>query len=95
MDAEKQSKRATQYNRAAFDVQYPPDSALRKPTPKPVFDKKIYDQEYLKKYYSRMAISAPKEKRYKERIKVLADRENISVNQWIIRAIEKELERYE
>lgn len=59
------------------------------------FDANKYRQSYQKEHYGRLGIQYPKDKNYKERIQAIATRDGISVNQWIIRAIEKELEWYE
>ena len=59
------------------------------------FDKVKYDHAYVKGHYDIISTNVPKEKNLKERIKAVADREGISVTQWVIKALERELEWYE
>ena len=57
--------------------------------------KSQYIHGYIKEHYVRTEIMWPKEKNLKQRIKAAAERDGISSTQWIIKAIEKELEWYE
>ena len=54
-----------------------------------------YKQAYNQTHYESVLIQYPKERGYKARVKAIADKQGISVNAFIIRAIEKELEWYE
>ena len=59
------------------------------------FDQNKYIQAFNKEHYGRIAIQYPKDMKLKERIKELAERDGVSVNQWILRAIKERLEWYE
>lgn len=59
------------------------------------FDQNKYIQQYQKEHYQSILIQAPKEQHLKERAKEQAQKQGLSLNQFIIRAIEKELEWYE
>lgn len=59
------------------------------------FDKTAYDTQFRREHYDTLKILLPKEDNIKERIKILAEREEISLNQWVIRAIRERLEWYE
>lgn len=55
------------------------------------FDQTKYQNQYTKAHYDLIQICVPKDEHLKERIKPLADQENMSVSQWILRAINKYL----
>lgn len=64
------------------------------------FDSKAYRREYMREYRKqahteRLSVECPKDNNLKQRIKAVADRQGLSINQWVIRALEKELEWYE
>lgn len=59
------------------------------------FNKIKYDNQYAKDHYDILRAACPKSKNLRERIKAAAERDQISPTQWIIKAIEKELEWYE
>ena len=59
------------------------------------FDKAKYDNQYRKDHYNVINIRLPKDSNLKAQIQELAERENISVNQWILRAIKERLAWYE
>ncbi len=59
------------------------------------FDKAKYDNQYRKDHYNVINIRLPKDDNLKAQIQELAERENISVNQWILRAIKERLAWYE
>lgn len=52
-----------------------------------------YKADYNKTHYDSILIQYKHELNYKERIKALADDEGISVNAWILRAIDNQLRR--
>ncbi len=52
-----------------------------------------YKAEYDNANYDKILLRFKCEDRYKERIKLLADDEGISVNAWILRAIDTQLRR--
>ena len=52
---------------------------------------KRYNAEYIKAHYTSILVQYRHELRYKERIKILADEEGISVNAWILRTIDEKL----
>lgn len=58
-------------------------------------DQYKYQDQYNRDHYERIKVILPKDQHLKERIKTLADREGISVNQWLLRAIQERLEWYE
>lgn len=49
--------------------------------------------DYKRVHYANILVYYKQELEYKERIKILADDEGISVNAWILRAIENQLRR--
>lgn len=55
----------------------------------------LYKQAYNRSHYESILVQYPKDKAYKDRIKTVATADGLSVNQWILKAIEKELEWYE
>ena len=55
------------------------------------FDQTKYQIQYIRDHYEQIMLKVPKDEHLKERLKTLADQENISVNQWILRAIYKYL----
>lgn len=59
------------------------------------FEQGKYIRSYMNNHYGRTEIVWPKDKDFKNRIKAVAEKDGLSINQWIIRAIEKELEWYE
>ena len=59
------------------------------------FDQFKYQNQYTKEHYDVIRTWVPKEEHIKERIKPLADRDGISVSQWILRLIKERLERNE
>ena len=59
------------------------------------FDQTKYNTRYKRDHYYELRVLVPKDNGYKERIQELATREKISVSQWILKAIEKELAWYE
>ncbi len=59
------------------------------------FDKVKYAHTYVRDHYDRIGLTVTKESKLKDRIIEQAERQKMSVNQWIVRAIEKELEWYE
>ena len=59
------------------------------------FDKVRYDNQYRKEHYDAVRILLSKDKQIKDRVKAAAERAGLSVNQWVVKAIEKELEWYE
>ena len=59
------------------------------------FDKVKYDNQYNKNHYDIVKVLLPKDSNLKAQIQELAERENISVNQWILRAIKERLAWYE
>lgn len=52
-----------------------------------------YKTEYDNANYDKILLRFKYEKNYKERIKILADDEGLSVTAWILRAIDRELAR--
>lgn len=59
------------------------------------FDQSKYAASYNKEHYELVRVRFRKEANYSDRIKAAAERAGLSVNQWIIKAIDKELEWYE
>jgi len=59
------------------------------------FNQSKYIRAYKNDHYERTEIQWPKDKNLKQRIKTAAATDGLSVNQWILKAIEKELEWYE
>ena len=59
------------------------------------FDYNKYQTQYKKDHYERLVVELPKDAHYKNRMKTLADREGISISQWILRLIKERLERDE
>ena len=66
-----------------------------KPEASEKFDWNKYSTQYQKDHYTSIKVTIPKDSDIKERIKAAAERAGLSVNQWIIKAIDKELEWYE
>lgn len=60
-------------------------------SPESLAKKRAYNRRYQTDTIETMSVQSPKELAYKARIKILADDEGISVNRWILRAIENEL----
>lgn len=52
-----------------------------------------YKKNYNRAHYDSILVQYKHELNYKERIKLLADDEGISVNAWILRAIDNQLRR--
>ena len=59
------------------------------------FNQSRYNNSYNKTHYDRVNLVLPKQGDFKNRIKAAADRDELSISQWILKAIEKELEWYE
>ncbi len=59
------------------------------------FNVNKYQNQYKKDHYSEIRLLIPKDSDLKNRIKAAADRDELSISQWILKAIEKELEWYE
>lgn len=57
-------------------------------------NKQIYDIEWKKEHYVQINFNVPKEKEYKERLKMLSIGTNKSMNQLLIEAIEDLLNKY-
>ena len=55
------------------------------------FDQFKYQSQYDKDHYDVLRVWVSKDEHLKERIKPLADKEGISVSQWILRTIKERL----
>ena len=65
-----------------------------KPASTEKFDQNKYINQYKREHYERISVYFPKDKHIKERVKAVAEQQHISIAQFIINAIEKELEWY-
>lgn len=59
------------------------------------FDQIKYNNQYKRDHYYEMRVLVPKDQNIRERIKAHADREGLSMSQWIFNVIMKELQRGE
>ena len=66
-----------------------------KPEASEKFDWNKYQMQYKRDHYDEIKIAIPKDMQIKDRVKDAAMRAGLSVNQWVIQAIKKELEWYE
>jgi len=59
------------------------------------FDQIKYNTQYKKDHYYEMRVVVPKDLNLRERVKERADRDGLSLSQWVINVIMKELQRGE
>lgn len=59
------------------------------------FDKQKYDKMWQKEHYTQINFNVPKEKQYKEQLKLLSIGTNKSINQLLIEAIDDLFVKYD
>lgn len=71
----------------------PKEKLVEKPKEKITYNQ--YQQRYKTEHYDLIKVLAPKDQHLKDKVKACASRKGVSINQWLIRAIEKELAQHE